>query len=347
MNRRSFLHSLSTAALATAVSKLRAATGGKAIIGMDHFALRGSGWKAPQFIDYAAKLKLDSIFLSELTPFESTEESYLKQLKAQADAAGLKIYSGGMSICRSSNIWKDTWGTPEEHVALLIRVAKTLGSPIARCVLGNAKDRSTEGGIQRHIEECIKVLQASKSRCEAEGVKISIENHAGDMQSHELKELVEAAGREHVGVNIDPGNAVWALEEPMKHLEILGPYVNCSSLRDSMVWETEEGSMVQWTAVGEGQVDWKAYVQRFMQLAPGAPLHIETISGLARAFPYRKEEFFKPYKDMPADMLEAWKGMAKLGKKLDPYKTPNKEAELAYQQGELARSVKSIAAAVA
>jgi sugar phosphate isomerase/epimerase len=346
MNRRSFTHSITTAALAASIAEIRAATGGKVLIGMDHFSLRSSGWKAAQYISHAAELKLDALFLSELSSLESTEETYLKQLKAQAAAAGLKLYSGGMSICKTSNIWKDTWGTPEEHVALLVRVAKTLGSPVARCVLGSAIDRLTEGGIQRHMEECIRVLKASKSRCEAEGIKISLENHAGDLQSHELKALVEAAGKGHVGVNIDPGNAVWALEEPLKHLEILGPYVNCSSVRDSVVWQSEEGAMVQWTAVGEGQVDWKAYLQRFIQFAPGVPLHIETISGFARPFAYKKESFMKAYEGMPEDMLEAWKGMAARGKPLVAFNAKDKAEALTYQKDELKRSVEALRALI-
>jgi 3-oxoisoapionate decarboxylase len=349
MNRRHFMQSAATAALASTVSELRASTGGKTLIGLDHFAVRDTGWKAPQMIEYAGSLKLDTLFLSELTPFESTEEDYLKKLKAQADALGLKLYSGGMSICKTANRYKDTWGSPEEHMALLIRVAKTLGSPIARCVLGDAKDRTSDGGIERHIEECLKVFKASKSRCEAEGVKISIENHAGDMQSHELKALVEAAGKDFVGVNIDPGNAVWALEEPMAHLEALGPYVNCSSIRDSMVWETEEGASVQWTAVGEGLLDWKAYAKRFAELAPNAPLNIETISGFAKPFPFKKEKetFWKPYSTMTDAMFAGWKAMAAKGKKIEPYKAPDKEANATYQKAEFERSVTALRLALA
>jgi 3-oxoisoapionate decarboxylase len=317
------------------------------MVGMDHFSVRAAGWKAPRLIEHAAALKLDCIFLSELTPFESTEEAYLTKLKEQADAAGLRIYSGGMSICRTSNTWKDTWGSPEEHMALLIRVAKTLGSPIARCVLGNAKDRTTDGGIEKHIEECLKVFKATKSRCEAEGVKISIENHAGDLLSQELKDLVEAAGKDYVGVNIDPGNAVWALEDPMLHLERLGPYVNCSSVRDCMLWETENGTAVQWTAVGEGLVDWRAYAKRFAELAPGVPLNIETISGFSKPFDHKKEGFWLHYKGIKDTEFAAWQALAKRGKKLEAFKAPNKEEEASYQKAELDRSVTALRAALA
>jgi len=343
MNRRSFLaHSF---AAATTPSFSRAAIqGGKLDIGLDHFSVRATGWKAAQFIEYAVSLKLDTMFISELHVFENFEETYLKSLKKQADRAGLKLYVGTGSVCKTSNTWKDTYGTPEEHLALTIRIAKTLGSPVARCYLGNQKDRSTDGGIQKHIEEVIKTIQACQSKAEGEGIKIAIENHAGDMQSHELKALIEAAGKGYVGANIDPGNAVWALEEPMKHLEILGPLTVCSSVRDSMLWEDEKGAaVVQWTAIGEGLVDYKAYAKRFAELAPGVPLQVETISGFARPFEYQKDEFWKIFpnhRDTP--MFKAWLDMAKRGKKIDSFKAPDgpgkKDAEIAYQKGEAERS---------
>ena len=54
-----------------------------------------------------------------------------------------------------------------------------------------------------------------------------------EMQGAAAIQLIEAAGKEYVGANIDPGNAVWALEEPLRHLEVLGPLTICSSVRDT------------------------------------------------------------------------------------------------------------------
>jgi len=342
MNRRSFLaQSLATTA---ATSFSQAATSSKLTVGLDHFAIRATGWKAAQFIDYAASLKLDTMFISELPVFENFEEAYLKSLKEQADRAGLKLYVGTGSVCESSNTWKPANGTGAEHLALTIKVAKALGSPVARCYLGNQKDRGTDGGIEKHIENTIKAIKANQSLAEGEGIKIAIENHAGDMQSHELKALIEAAGKGYVGANIDPGNAVWALEEPMLHLETLGPLTVCSSVRDSMLWEDENGAVVQWTAVGEGLVDFKAYAKRFAELAPGVPLQVETISGFARPFAWKQDEFWKIFpnhRDTP--MFKAWLDMAKRGKKIDSFKAPDgpgkKDAEIAYQKGEFERSI--------
>ncbi len=341
MNRRSFL--AQTVAATSAASFSRAASSPKLAIGLDHFSVRATGWKAAQYIDYAASLKLDTMFISELHVFENFEDAYLKSLKEQANRAGLQLYVGTGSVCQTSNTWKDTYGTPEEHLSLTIRLAKALGSPVARCYLGNQKDRSTDGGISKHIEATIKTIKSCQSKAEGEGIKIAIENHAGDMQSHELKALIETAGKGYVGANIDPGNAVWALEEPLLHLETLGPLTICSSVRDSMVWEDENGAVVQWTAIGEGLVDFKAYAKRFAELAPGVPLQVETISGFARPFSWKQDDFWKPfpnYRDTPA--FKAWIDMSKRGKKIDSFKAPDgpgkKDAEIAYQKAECERS---------
>lgn len=341
MNRRSFI---TQSLAATAATSLSRAASLKLAIGLDHFSVRATGWKAAQYIDYAASLKLNTIFLSELGVFENFEDAYLKSLKEQAHKANLQIYVGTGSVCESSNTWKATNGTGADHLALTIKIAKALGSPVARCYLGNQKDRSTDGGIAKHIENTIKSIKANQSKAEAEGIKIAIENHAGDMQSTELRELIEVAGKGYVGANIDPGNAVWALEEPMKHLEILGPVTVCSSVRDSMLWEDEKGAVVvQWTAIGEGLVDYKTYAKRFAELAPGVPLQVETISGFARPFEHTKDEFWKIFPNhRDSDMFKAWLAMAKRGKKIDSFKAPDgpgkKDAEIAYQKGECERS---------
>lgn len=342
MNRRHFLQSTALSAAALTTARLQAADA-KLMVGIDHFSVRATGWKATQHIDYAASLKLDTCFISELGIFENFEDRYLQNLKDQADRHGLKLYVGTGGVCPTSNTWKPTYGTPEETLALTIRTAKKLESPVARCYLGNQKDRSTDGGIQKHIEETVKVIKANQSLAEGEGIKIAIENHAGDMQSHELKALIEAAGKSYVGANIDPGNAVWAMEEPMRHLEVLGPYTICSSVRDSMAWEDENGAVIQWTAIGEGLVDFAAYAKRFRELAPGVPLQVETISGFAKPMNWKKEEFWKPfpgYQDSTA--FKAWVQFTQKGKLIPSFKAPEgsakKEAEIAYQKGELERS---------
>ena len=89
---------------------------------------------------------------------------------------------------------------------------------------------------------------------------------------------------------MDCGNATWTLEDPLQNLEILGPYAVTTGIRDSLVWETAEGANVQWTAMGEGNVDFESYLKRFSALCPNVPVQLEIISGVSRAFPYLKTD---------------------------------------------------------
>lgn len=314
-------------------------------LGMDNFAVRGMGWKAGALIEHAASLRLDSLFITDLDAFESFDEPYLKDLRSKAADKGLQIQVGTWSICPTSVRFKNKWGTAEEHLALGIRVAKAVGSPVIRVILGGADDRKGEGGIERHIESTAKVCKACRSRALDVGVKIAVENHAGDMHSRELVHLIELAGRDYVGANIDSGNAVWTLEDPLANLENLGPYVFTSSLRDSAIWEYEDGARVQWTAFGDGgQVDWQTYFKRWAELCPNAPVHIETISGFNRDLPFLKPEFWPPYANMRADDFARWLALARRGKPRDPWKPPagkdKKLAEQEHQRAELERSIR-------
>ena len=313
-------------------------------LGLDNFSVRAMGWKARQLIDYAAQLKTDSLFITDLDALETLEEAHLRELKSKAADVGLQIHLGTWSICPTSRAFKDKWGPAGEHLALGLRLAKAVGSPVLRVILGTGKDRTTEGGIEARIADTVKVCQSQRGRALDLGVKIAVENHAGDMQAWELVTLIEAAGKDYVGANLDSGNAVWTMEDPLASLEMLAPYVVTTSLRDSAIWESANGATAQWTAMGEGTTDLKTYFRRFAELCPGVPVHIETISGFNQEIPYLQEEFWKPWPKARARDFARFVALAKRGKPRQAWKAPEgqdrKLAEQAYQKGEIERSLR-------
>ncbi|HEX8311959.1 MAG TPA: sugar phosphate isomerase/epimerase [Chthoniobacteraceae bacterium] len=348
VSRRSFLYTVAASAAAGFATPLLGAEAPasktwKLKLGMDNFAVRAMGWKAPQLIEYAASLKLDTLLISDLDAYEKLDDAYLAGIKAKADEAGLRLYQGSWSICPTSPKFKNNWGTAEEHLQLGLRVSKAVGSPVFRVVLGSMEDRKTEGGIKARIADTVKVLKACEKQARDAGIKVAVENHAGDLHSWELVDLIKAAGPEFVGANIDSGNAAWTLEDPLQVLENLGQYTVCSSLRDNMIWETPDGAAIQWTAAGEGLIDWKSYVERWTALCPDVPIQIETISGFTRQFPYKKDDFWKFYDKRP-EALAQFEALAKRGREILPFKAPDgpakQQAEQDYQKGELERSVK-------
>jgi len=337
-NRRAFLKTVAatSAGLALAKSTLAdestAAPRRKIPLGFDNFSVRAMKWNASQLIDYAASLKLDSLFLTDLDVYESFEPGYLRDLQKKAADNGLFIYAGSWSICPTSKFFKDKWGTAEEHLALGIRVSHALGSPVFRCILGMGDDRKTPGGIEARMVDTIKVCKTARRQALDAGVKIAIENHAGDMQAWELAGLCEEAGKDYVGVTLDTGNATWTMEDPMNSLEILAPYIVASALRDSMVWQDPGGATVQWTTLGGGVVDYKTFVPRFIELCPTVPINVEIISGFPRHIPYFKKEFWDIWPKARAKDFAAFDALSRLGKEVPPHHSPNPPAEQAYQK---------------
>ena len=312
-------------------------------LGLDNFAVRAMGWRAKALVDYAASLAVDSLFITDLDAFESFDAAHLASLADYARERQVAIQVGTWSICPTSKAFKPNWGSAPEHLALAIRVAEGVGSPVVRVVLGTWEDRLTDGGIERHIEETVKVCRANRSRAADANVKIAIENHAGDLHSTELVRLIEVAGADYVGANLDMGNALWTLEDPLDSLETLGRYALTTSMRDSAVWTSENGARVAWTAMGDGHIDLKTYFARFRELCPGVPVHIETISGFNREFAYLRPEFWKAWPDMPARSLARFEALARKGKPVPPWEPPagqdRRAAEQAHQKGELERSL--------
>ena len=313
-------------------------------LGYDNFAVRAMGWKALELVDYAAKLKCDTLFITDFGPLEKLDdEKYLKNLAQYAVDKGVKILLGSWSICPTARRFKKDWGTADEHLKLGVRMAKALGSPAFRVILGDRGDRLSEGGIEARIHDTVQVLKRNKAYCVDHGVKIAMENHAGDMHSTELVGLIEDAGSDFVGANMDSGNAVWTLEDPIENLRNLGKYAITTSLRDTAVWESENGVTAQWTAMGEGTVDLVAYFDLYQKLCPDTAVNIETISGFNRELKVNDESFWKAWPKGKPKGYDKFIELAKKGKPRKPW-TPAKnidksKADQDYQKSEIAKSI--------
>src|SRR6188472_1261857 len=112
-SRRDFIKTVSTVAAAASFAPATFAqdntTAPKKLgikLGLDNFAVRDMKWKAPQLIDYAAQLKTDSLFITDLGPFEKTDDAYLGDLRKLAADKGLEIQLGPCSICPTSKAWR-------------------------------------------------------------------------------------------------------------------------------------------------------------------------------------------------------------------------------------------------
>ena len=298
---------------------------------------------ARQLIEYAIEQKLDSVLLNTLQPFESLEESHLSDLREMAWAHEVSIYVGVGSISENSFSFSDRYGNAEALLNEGLRVASALGSPVLGCRIGSMKDRYAPGGIRAHKEAVIKVMQNAAGRARDSGIKFAFENHMGDLRSKELLSLVNECGSDICGALYDPANALWAMEDPMQALQILGSEIICTSVRDVSIWASDEGAMFQGVAIGDGLMDYPLYVKTFARHCPGVPLHVETISNSARSIPYLKPDFWNAFPDLPVSEIVDFLSLVRKGQPLEILNPPDlenqKDFDITLQQNELLKSL--------
>ena len=201
-------------------------------------------------------------------------------------------------------------------------------------------DRTGPVPIEGHIENAVRELRRVRSRVLDAGLKIAIENHAGDMQSRELKSLIEGAGKDFVGACLDSGNPLWTLEDPHLTLETLAPYVLTSHVRDTAVWREKDKIAVQWVRMGQGNIGIREYARKFQELCPGKPFSLEIIVTQPRMFAYQDQAFWAAYKNTPAWEFARFLTLADRGKPYPPIAQPaSNEAGVEREREDLEASI--------
>jgi sugar phosphate isomerase/epimerase len=309
MQRRTFLQSVlaSTAALAAAPS-----TGLK--LGFDTYSLRAFKWKAIEFLDYAAAQKLGAIQVSSLDDFESLDPGHLREVREKASRLGILLEVGTGCVCPLSKSWGKRAGTGRDAILEGLRVGRELGSRSVRCFMGSMDDRRNDSpGLEACMQETIRVFRSVKSEAQDWNVKIAIENHAGDMQARETLTVIQESG-DHVGANLDTGNPMWVMENPLVTMEVLGPHVLTTHVRDSAVFEHPRGAAAQWVAMGDGNVDLPQLIAMHKRLCPQAAVHLEIITGRPpQVLPYFEPDFWKWFAKTPAVDFVRFVELAKKG----------------------------------
>ncbi len=268
--------------------------------GVDLFSVRSQGWNAFEHLDHCARWGAKVVHFSEIRFLGSLDDEHLKRVRAHAGKLGIELELGMRSICPTSSAFDASQGTAEEQILRMVRAAKVAGSPIVRCFLGTMADRAGKMPIDGHIENTVKVLRAVRSQVVDAGLKIAVENHAGDMQARELRALIEQAGKDFVGACLDSGNPLWAIEDPHLTLDTLAPYVLTSHVRDSAVWREKDSIAVAWTRLGEGNIGIREYASRFQDLCPGRAFSLETIVTGPRLVKIFDPKFWDAYRNTPA-----------------------------------------------
>jgi 3-oxoisoapionate decarboxylase len=305
-------------------------------LGVDLFSVRSQKWTPFESLDYCAKLGAKLVHFSELQYLGTLDDANLLAVRDHANKLGVAIEVGTRTCCPTSKSFDPKQGTGEEQMLRAMHAARVTGSPIVRTFMGTSADRDP---IERHMEAMAALLKSLRNRITDLNLKIAIENHAGDMQARELKSLIEMAGKDYVGVCLDSGNPLWALEDPHLTLETLYPYVLTTHNRDTAVWRVPEGAAVAWTRMGDGNVGITEYIQKLRRLRPDLPVTLEIIVTNARVFPYLDQKFWEPYRNQPAWEFARFLKIAEQGHPRDPLPPLKGDAALARERADLETSL--------
>lgn len=325
MDRRTFV--LGTAAAAIHASRLTAWQAAAVELGSIDGSVGGNQFTPVQFLDYLGSIKLTWAMIS-LPAAVAGDEAAIRQIREHADRLGIKLQLAHGSVCPSSRSFNAKLGTVEEQLTRALKASQIFGASCMRCILGGDPERPQ---IEMHIDNMVKAMRPLRSRIADSGVKLAVENHGGDLQAREMKMMIEAVGRDVMGVCLDSGNPVWMLEDPHMTLEMLVPYAETCHVRDSAVWKTPEGIAVRWVNMGDGNVDIDGWIRKFIQARPGLPIIFENlVSARPRVHAIYDAKFWENWRQMPAwefsrFLTLADKGTPKPAVPLPAGKTPGQQ----------------------
>ena len=86
---------------------------------------------------------------------------------------------------------------------------------------------------QPQLERLAEMFKKAVKVAESNGVKLAIENHI-DYNSDEILWLLREVDSPYLGVNFDSGNFLRVLDDPVKAMEKLAPYVLATHIKDML-----------------------------------------------------------------------------------------------------------------
>jgi sugar phosphate isomerase/epimerase len=148
-----------------------------------------------EMLEDVARLGGEIFQICDYPALEDTDECGRRELAAAARAAGVELELG-------------TRGTHPDHLARYLRYAEELGARLLRTMVT---------GPTWGLSEVL-------PRFERSGVTIALENYE-QISTTELVGIVQRIAHPNLGICLDPGNSVAALELPEQVIERLAPHV--------------------------------------------------------------------------------------------------------------------------
>jgi 3-oxoisoapionate decarboxylase len=198
-------------------------------------------------------------------------DDYARQVRARVERHGLYL-EGQIALPQDE---ADTLRFDHE-----VATAKEAGIGIIRTVmLGGRRyeNFATLEAWNEHKARAGRSLALARPIMAKHHVKLAVENHK-DWRADEMVNVIRRIDSEWIGVNLDLGNNVALLDDPMAVIELLAPLTLTTHFKDMAVQEYEDGFLLSEVPLGDGVVDLKRAITILEKANPGVQFNLEMIT---------------------------------------------------------------------
>jgi sugar phosphate isomerase/epimerase len=188
----------------------------------------------------------------------------------------------------------------EDRVLQALEYNVALGSKVVRSYMEGFGVQFKFANLDAYVSEAIAHIKNLLPTFEKRGLHLCLENHGGLRMKH-LRRVFKTFPSEHLGLNLDTGNPVLTLEDPVEVVQELAPRAYTCHLKDWNLIRHEDGLIVRSCALGDGVVDLKAVLEAIRAKAPRRdPLHLN-IEAPQEYLPLKlfTAEFWRWHGDVP------------------------------------------------
>jgi len=210
-----------------------------------------------EFLRRAHELGVDGVSLEScFIPRLDTE--YLAQVRRVLDEYNLdRVFAWGHPDGLEGGTNQDAY----RDMTRCFESARSIGAKVMRVVGSSLKFRNLPHGPQ--IERLTRMFREAVKVAEEYGVQMAVENHI-DFTADEMLWLLTEVHSPWLGINFDTGNFLRLLDDPIKSMAKLAPYVYATHIKDLKVQKSvaaDEWYFFSCTPVGDGLVDNSKLVQ--------------------------------------------------------------------------------------
>lgn len=264
MTRRNFLASSAVSAAAFAQ---QTAPPARTSMGLtpDAFAILRPPRTALEFLDKAHSIGAGGVQAT----LASLEPDYLKRVRSRAEELGMYFELLLPLPPEDTTQFEQTVRAAKEAGALCIRSV---------CLTGRRYETfATLDQWKSFVADSKAKLARAVPIVDKHRLPLGLENHK-DWTAEEMPALLKSYSSEYLGANIDFGNNLSLLDDPMELIEALAPFVINTHIKDMGVEEYADGFLLSEVPLGQGILDLKRIVPLLQSKRPGLHFSLDMLT---------------------------------------------------------------------